>query len=776
MYIQKYNKYKDKYCSLKNELYGGYDETYFDTCRNTTNFITKTHQLLIHTTGLMIERNRKITTIPQGKAKYKIYIEQLFFLTPEYHKELTSLIDDFSDEGNIDAFKKDISGVLYGIKSTYSIPVFSDFDEYFIFDDRPFSPKHNDHPHIVSLNGLVKFLEDTINSTIIYDTLVLIKTIRDKIFRRKQVIFSHEMTKRLIILFEFILVHLMSEKNMKYYINVILLVLKIIIKKMIIIIDDNISLNYPMLKYDDKIIVSDILVFFISGIKHMVKFLKNDKIIHAKKILEQHMEYLTGSNGSVQRLKEQIKVIIASITLNNLENKVSRIYVLYEQIKSNDSSFIESEEVNGLSLDTYVSIDGPRDSLDLIIKSNHLTFLKNLKIYLLRTFQKNIKKLKYDDKYTLIDEITLHLMLLSDMYYTDETTFEKLLSKLNNIDRYREIFLILLNRIIDNSIDKIIKTHTDDEFLILFTGILQQIPDNIREIIKDLKALFDMLLEYKTLDLNKKRSHIFLPHFKKALRNILISHETYLDFDQQFKKHIDTILNLLNRDVSDESYVHIIIDGFLTIIYRIILVYQNSLKSIKGAKCDKCNICSKPVICSINVVDLNDYKVTCSSCRKSSSEDKYNGFKCGHIVCQECVTCTEQKCDKIDNFDKEGVELYEYFFCPSCNMLSYFIKYDVDASIHIANCIICSELKRIEGFLRCGHTNICSKCVNHMKKTDQTERENIHRLGRLERLVGEIMKISTSTSSGFDLTETKNKFLSKWGEPLIVLERRQAWN
>ena len=193
-----------------------------------------------------------------------------------------------------------------------------------------------------------------------------------------------------------------------------------------------------------------------------------------------------------------------------------------------------------------------------------------------------------------------------------------------------------------------------------------------------------------------------------------------------------------------------------------------------GVKCDNCNICSKPVVCSINVVDLNDYKVTCSSCRKLSSEDKYNGFKCGHIVCQECVTCTEKKCDKIISFEYEGVELYEYFFCPLCNELSYFINYEVDASIHIANCIICSELKQIKGFLRCGHTNICSKCVHTMKKTDRTNIGNRHRAGRLDRLVREIMKISTS--SGFDLTETKNKFLSKWEEPLIILERRQAWN
>lgn len=240
MYIQKYNKYKDKYHTLKNKLYGGYDESDLNIDYNVPTFIIKTHKLLINATHSIIS-NKQIRSIEEGKRKYKDYIKQLFFLTHDYHDFLILLIDDFNVTSDVDEFKTTIIKVLKEIETNYKISIISDFN----LNDgqqssatyvQQFSIIHSDNPDIKELNKLVEYLTDeySANSGVLdlkLDSLELIKKIRDKIFRRRKIILSHNIPKKLIILFEFILVHLMSKKNMKYYINVILFALRIIVKK-----------------------------------------------------------------------------------------------------------------------------------------------------------------------------------------------------------------------------------------------------------------------------------------------------------------------------------------------------------------------------------------------------------------------------------------------------------------------------------------------------------------------------------------------------------------
>jgi hypothetical protein len=748
MYIQKYIKYKDKYLSLKNKLYGGvYNDTYFNDCHTRAEFITKTHKLLINRTCSIIV-NSSITNVSQGKEKYKACITQLFFLTSEEHRNLISCIDNYKENG-IDNLKQALGTTLSDLETDYTLNIPLNIsksdDKYFINNKQEFPEEINDNSDIISFNDLVEYLQakyadndDELNS------LDLIQKIRDKIFERQQIILSHRISNRLIISFEFILVHLMSENNMKYYINVILFVLKIIVQKMILIIKKNIMKQIILTEYDIETATSTMLLLCTLGTKYIAKFSQLDdtsldKIEHLKKIIEQHTYYLSyfkDKESRINILREQIKTICNTFTPFTIYKQIGHIYDLYEKLQYKDFLL----------------------SLELIIKSDYKTFLKNLKIYLLRTFQKNIKKLKYDDTLiSIYEKIISQLKLL-------ETLFDGL----NDIDKNNDISLNELNRIIETSIDTIVKLPIDDEFYVLFTIILDDKSDNIKSKIKHLKKLLNTLLEYKKSELKSEESYIHLPYFKMSLKKILSPYEGILDIDQQFKKHIETILNLLNKDFADETYVNIIIDGILTLIYRVIIAYQNSLKSKKGEKCNQCNICSEPVVCSIDIFDLKDSKVTCSSCREFNTEGKYNGFKCGHIVCNNCVNCTDNECKAIKSFQTEKTSLYEYFFCPLCNNLSYYINYSIDASIHLAICQICSELKEIQGFLRCGHTNICSDCIVTMKKTDQTERETLYREGRLNRLANEIKLIRIKDDG---LTKIKNKFLSIWGESLIEIDQ-----
>jgi hypothetical protein len=353
--------------------------------------------------------------------------------------------------------------------------------------------------------------------------------------------------------------------------------------------------------------------------------------------------------------------------------------------------------------------------LELIIGSNHLTFLKNCKISLLRILENNIKKLKFDDHFILTDNIYIHLLLFRQTFQFRESVLRELINKLYDVKTNRQSFFKLLSETIEEMIDQIVKSNADDQFKPLFItqrkAISTSNKSTIELKIKSLKNLLDMILKYKLSILKTKRTQLVY-FFQKDLLSILnSSHDILLYNDEHFNDYLLTIFGLLNGYILDKSYVDIIIDGILTLVYRSIIAFQKSLISVRRGNCDSCNICSAPVICSIDVLKLNerlDIEVSCSSCRKLS--DKYNGFKCGHIVCTTCVNCSI-KCDVITSYRTENIKYSEYFLCPCCEKLTYYVRYPIDASVHLTNCVICFELKQIKGFLRCGHTNICNECV-----------------------------------------------------------------
>ena len=131
MYIEKYKKYKNKYLSLKNDLYGGTIYEQQLSKHNITSFIYSIHKLLLTTTIQKIKDYSVGSNSTEVKNEFTKFIEPLFFLTDPFYSELQKLINTFEDIKDFENFKSSILNKLEETTSQYNINTIPIFNQYF---------------------------------------------------------------------------------------------------------------------------------------------------------------------------------------------------------------------------------------------------------------------------------------------------------------------------------------------------------------------------------------------------------------------------------------------------------------------------------------------------------------------------------------------------------------------------------------------------------------------------------------------------------------------
>jgi hypothetical protein len=274
MYIEKYKKYKNKYLSLKNDLYGGTIYEQQLSKHNITNFIYSIHKLLLTTTIQKIKDYSIGPNSTEVKNEFTKFIEPLFFLTDPSYSELQKLINTFEDIKDFENFKSSILNKLEETTSQYNINTIPIFNQY--FDSYESNDNYEDEDMIIKLRELINKIETVLTDDLTdYNTLDIIRTIRDQIFKKTNIFQLYTNIEDAIFLLEFILDHLMCQAVKGYYINIILSALIVIVKKIITIIKNNLKYEYKQQHKNEDTLFFTTLINFSKGLRYTSSYLNN---------------------------------------------------------------------------------------------------------------------------------------------------------------------------------------------------------------------------------------------------------------------------------------------------------------------------------------------------------------------------------------------------------------------------------------------------------------------------------------------------------------------